>query len=569
MTDSTSISLAGDRLAKIIARAGLCSRRDAELWIKDGRVSVNGKVVKTPAFNVTDKDKIKVDGEPLAAKQGTRVWLYHKPAGLVVTEKDPEGRPTIFEALEEHGLPRVVSIGRLDINTEGLLLLTNDGGLKRVLELPATGWLRKYRVRAFGTVTQAQLDQLKDGVEVDGIKYGPIEATLERDLGSNVWLVVALREGKNREVKNVLASLGLTVNRLIRVSYGPFQLGDIREGEVETVRARVLREQLGKRLADEAGVDFDADMPEQATAIDRKRAVNPRLRAAAPGKPAPKQRKALEDSTAQFRFVDRDREADEEGARQRRDRPGGRFSQKRNAAPAGKPEQEEAPLRTIHHEDGTTSRVRLKPQRKERPDPEDRSFREGGFRGPKGLGGERPARSFDGAKTFGAKRGPREDSAGDRPQRSFADRPKRDFGDRPPRRDFGDRPPRREFGDRPPRGEASDRPARAPRAFGDRKPFSDKKPFGDRKPFADKKPYGEKRAFGDKPKRDFGDRPKRDYGDRPPRGPRPEGSKPAFAKPRGPRADSDRPRGPRTDGDRPRGPRPGGDKPRGPRKPRA
>ena len=528
MTDSASISPAGDRLAKIIARAGLCSRRDAELWIKDGRVSVNGKVVKTPAFNVTDKDKIKVDGEPLAAKQGTRVWLYHKPAGLVVTEKDPEGRPTIFEALEAHGLPRVVSIGRLDINTEGLLLLTNDGGLKRVLELPATGWLRKYRVRAFGTVTQAQLDQLKDGVEVDGIKYGPIEATLERDLGSNVWLVVALREGKNREVKNVLSSLGLTVNRLIRVSYGPFQLGDLREGEVETVRARVLREQLGKRLADEAGVDFDAEMPEQAAAVDRKRAANPRLRAAAPGKPAPKQRKALEDSTAQFRFTDRDpRPADAE-AGPRRDRPGGRFAQKRSAAPAPR-QPDEGPLRTIHHEDGTTSQVRLKPQRKERPDPEERSFRDGGFRGPKGLGGDRPARSFDGPKKFGAKRGPREEGAEERPSRGFSDRPKRDFGDRPPRRDFGDRPPR---------GEAGDRPARGPKSFGGKKPFDEKRPFG------------EKRAFGDKPKRDFGDRP--------PRGPRPEGGRPAFGKPRGPRPD----------GDRPRGPCPGGDKPRGPRKPR-
>ncbi len=580
MTDPASISLAGDRLAKIIARAGLCSRRDAELWIKDGRVSVNGKVVKTPAFNVTEKDKIKVDGEPLAAKQGTRVWLYHKPAGLVVTEKDPEGRPTIFEALDEHGLPRVVSIGRLDINTEGLLLLTNDGGLKRVLELPATGWLRKYRVRAFGTVTQAQLDQLKEGVEVEGIKYGPIEATLERDLGSNVWLVVALREGKNREVKNVLASLGLTVNRLIRVSYGPFQLGDIREGEVETVRARVLREQLGKRLADEAGVDFEADMPEQATATDRKRAVNPRLRAAAPGKPAPKQRKALEESTAQFRFTDRDAKPADGEDRQRRDRPGGRFTQKRAAGPAPR-EHEEAPLRTIHHEDGTTSQVRVKPQRKERPDPEDRSFRDGGFRGPKGLGGERPARPF-GEKKFGAKRLPREEGAQgaeDRPARSVSDRPKRDFGDRPPRRDFGDRPPR---------GEAGDRPARGPKSFGDkksfgdRKPFGDKKPFGDRKPFGDKKPYGEKRAFGDKPKRDFGDRPPR--GDRPfgdkGRGPRPEGAAKAYTpRPRGPRPDGDRPRGPRPEGagprgprpagDRPRGPRPDGDKPRGPRKPRS
>src|SRR5690606_37472938 len=215
MAETPLVPPAGDRLAKTIARAGLCSRRDAEQWMKEGRVAVNGQTVKTPAFNVTDKDRIKVDGVPLAARQGTRVWLYHKPAGLVVTEKDPEGRETIFERLEEQGLPRVVTIGRLDLNAEGLLLLPNDGGLKRVLELPATGWLRKYRVRAFGTVTQAQLDTLRDGVEIDGIKYGPIDAALERQQGANTWMLVALREGKNREVKNVLASLGLQVNRLI------------------------------------------------------------------------------------------------------------------------------------------------------------------------------------------------------------------------------------------------------------------------------------------------------------------------------------------------------------------
>src|ERR1700712_1120911 len=211
-----SSPFAGDRLAKVIARAGLCSRRDAELWIKDGRVAVNGKVIRTPAFNITEKDQVRVDGQPLAARQGTRVWLYHKPQGLVVTEKDPEGRATVFDTLEQQGLPRVVSIGRLDINTEGLLLLTNDGGLKRVLELPATGWLRRYRVRAFGTVTQEQLKQLENGIEVEGVQYGPIEAILEREQGSNVWLLVSLREGKNREIKNVLQALGLKVNRLIR-----------------------------------------------------------------------------------------------------------------------------------------------------------------------------------------------------------------------------------------------------------------------------------------------------------------------------------------------------------------
>src|SRR5882757_2114201 len=298
-------AFAGDRLAKIIARAGLCSRRDAELWIKDGRVAVDGKVIRTPAFNVTAKDQVRVDGQPLAARQGTRVWLYHKPPGLVVTEKDPEGRATVFDTLERQGLPRVVSIGRLDINTEGLLLLTNDGGLKRVLELPATGWMRRYRVRAFGSITQQQLEALKDGLELDGVKYGPIEAVLEREQGSNVWLVVGLREGKNREVKNVLAALGLTVNRLIRVSFGPFQLNDLPIGGVEVVKARILREQLGKRLADEAGVDFDSELPEPAAIKLARKAVNPALRAAKPGAEPAKQRKAMADRTERFRFTDR------------------------------------------------------------------------------------------------------------------------------------------------------------------------------------------------------------------------------------------------------------------------
>ena len=251
----------GERIAKVIARRGAASRRQAEQMIADGRVTLNGKKVTSPALNVTDKDDILIDGEQLGERQGTRVWLYHKPAGKVVTENDPEGRETIFADLEARGLPRVLTIGRLDINTEGLLLLTNDGGLKRVLELPSTGWLRRYRVRAYGRVTQDQLDKLKKGMEVEGIKYGPIEARIDRAQGGNVWIDVALREGKNREVKNVLGALGLQVNRLIRVSYGPFQLGDLPVGEVETVKSRILADQLGKRLADEAGVDFKAPMP--------------------------------------------------------------------------------------------------------------------------------------------------------------------------------------------------------------------------------------------------------------------------------------------------------------------
>ncbi len=215
-----------ERIAKVMARAGLCSRRDAEAWIEEGRVSVNGTVITSPALDVTKRDNIMVDGKLLPTRERTRLFLYHKPRGLVTTAKDPEGRTTVFERLPP-GLPRVVTVGRLDINTEGLMLLTNDGGLSRVLELPETGWLRKYRVRAFGSINQAALDELAEGVTIDGMHYGPIEAALEREQGDNVWLMIGLREGKNREVKRILEHLGLQVNRLIRVSFGPFQLGDL------------------------------------------------------------------------------------------------------------------------------------------------------------------------------------------------------------------------------------------------------------------------------------------------------------------------------------------------------
>jgi 23S rRNA pseudouridine2605 synthase len=256
------VKKSGERIAKVVSRAGLASRRDAEEWITQGRVTVNGRVINSPALDVTANDVIAVDGKVLPPRERTRLFMYHKPRGLMTTHADPEGRPTVFDNLPE-GLPRLISIGRLDFNTEGLLLLTNDGGLARALELPDTGWLRRYRVRAHGEVTQAQLDELKKGVEVDGVKYGSIDATLERDQGANVWLVFAIREGKNREVRNVMAHLGLEVNRLIRVSYGPFQLGELAEGLVEEVKTRVLREQLGEKIASLAGADFNRPMQDE------------------------------------------------------------------------------------------------------------------------------------------------------------------------------------------------------------------------------------------------------------------------------------------------------------------
>ncbi|NOU06245.1 MAG: pseudouridine synthase [Hyphomicrobiaceae bacterium] len=263
------------RIAKALARSGLCSRREAERWIAEGRVQVNGETLASPALDVGPKDRVLVDGKPLPDAEPVRLWRYHKPRGLVTTHRDPEGRPTVFDNLPLH-LGRVISIGRLDYNTEGLLLLTNDGALARHLELPTTGWLRRYRVRAHGMITQAQLDALKDGIEIDGVKYGPVEGTVDTVQGTNTWLTLGLREGKNREVRNILSSLNLTVNRLIRISYGPFQLLDLEEAGVESVKRRVLTEQLGPVLSLELGVE----RPDTEAAPQRSHKSKPRPQAA-------------------------------------------------------------------------------------------------------------------------------------------------------------------------------------------------------------------------------------------------------------------------------------------------
>lgn len=238
----------GERIAKRIARAGLCSRRDAERMIAAGQVKVNGKTLTSPAFNVSAADAIEVNGQPLPDAGASRLWRYHKPAGLVTSHKDPEGRPTVFEKIPDD-LPRVISVGRLDYNTEGLLLLTNDGGLARTLELPSTGWVRRYRVRAFGSIDQSKLDSLKHGIEIDGIRYGPIEASIDKVQRGNLWLGISLKEGKNREIKKVFEHLGLKVNRLIRLSFGPFQLGDLPVGKADEIKPSVLRDQLGQKLS--------------------------------------------------------------------------------------------------------------------------------------------------------------------------------------------------------------------------------------------------------------------------------------------------------------------------------
>lgn len=240
----------GDRIAKVLSRAGVASRREAERMIAEGRVSVNGKIIESPALNVTAQDRISVDGNPLPEAEEARLWLYYKPNGLVTTNSDEKGRTTIFDELPED-LPRVMTVGRLDLSSEGLLLLTNDGGLKRKLELPETGWLRRYRVRINGRPKDEAFEPLRKGLVIDGERFQPMQVTLDRQQGANAWVTVGLREGKNREIRRAMEDIGFPVNRLLRVSYGPFKLGDLKPGDVEEVRRRVMRDQLGLQEPDE------------------------------------------------------------------------------------------------------------------------------------------------------------------------------------------------------------------------------------------------------------------------------------------------------------------------------
>ncbi|PDT85582.1 pseudouridine synthase [Sinorhizobium sp. BJ1] len=544
------------RISKILSRAGVASRRDVERMIMEGRVKLNGVVLDTPVVNATLADSIEVDGHPIRGIERTRLWLYHKPAGLVTTNSDPEGRPTVFDNLPDD-LPRVLSIGRLDINTEGLLLLTNDGGLARALELPSTGWLRRYRVRAHGEIDQEALDRLKDGIAVEGVLYGAIEATLDRVQGSNVWITMGLREGKNREIKNVLGALGLDVNRLIRISYGPFQLGELPEGHVQEIRGRTLRDQLGPRLIAEAKANFDAplynDQPAAAEAeihsdgaADKGRPERSTWRE----KPEDKRERAL---------ARLDTQRDESHSRDRRDRPRERFEDRPARAPAkrsrtanvwmapgARPVAEKKPKAA--EED-----VSAKPARRERPEGAPKTKRYGRT---KDGSATKTSAKFDPDRKTGAAKGAarpdraprpsvkRTDEDGDwisasEPVRrkddardgGFERRRPFDAGERKSR-DHGDRPPRREGSERP-RGE---RPARA---------------------------AGEGRAFSEKPRtsRSKDDRPKgREGGDRP-FGDRPPGGKPAGGKSFGQRSSG--PRGGKPGGGRPGGGKPGGGKPGG------
>ena len=581
-----------ERVAKVVARAGLGSRREIEEWIEAGRVAVNGEVLTSPAVTVTAEDTITIDGEPLPERERTRLFIYHKPRGVVTTNRDPEGRTTLFEILPQ-GLPRLVSVGRLDLNSEGLLLLTNDGGLARVLELPETGWLRRYRVRANGEVNQAQLDALIKGITVDGVEYGPIEAELDRVQGANCWITVSLREGKNREVRNVLGALGLKVNRLIRVSYGPFQLGEIAEGAVEEVRTRVLRDQIGADLAAAAGADFEGPLVEREVEEERPR-------------PAPRpagRKQAAADTAGGLKKPARRSTRDEDFAAPAEDfihpagpRPRRRASEERDTERVG----------TVADRKGRAVKVERVVASKEGPARGGKPGGRGpGRRGPpeldtrpprrddarrSGSGEERPRRGYgdeggfkrsgprrdderaQGGRAYGVRSEGRSGGYEDKPARGRARPEGRDYEDRPRRgpagerssgeRASGDRPfrPRPEgrggYEDKPARGRArpegrdyEDRPRRGP--AGERS--SGERPSGDR-PFraGGERPAG--RGFGDgggkpggfkaggkpggKPGGKFGAKP----GGRPggpakgaPRGGKPGGGKPGGGKPGGPR----------------------------------
>jgi 23S rRNA pseudouridine2605 synthase len=452
-----------ERIAKVMARAGVASRRDAEKMIEAGRVTLDGEVVASPALNVLPDADIRIDGEPLPQKERTRLWLFHKPRGLVTTARDPEGRPTVFDSLPAE-LPRVVAVGRLDINTEGLLLLTNDGGLARVLAHPTTGWLRRYKVRAYGDINQATLDGLRDGISIDGVDYGPIEARLDREQGDNTWLTLGLREGKNREIKVILEHLGLQVNRLIRMSFGPFQLGELEMGLVEEIPTRILRDQLGEALAQEAGVDFASPVREPVDELETYEERRPERRDERPargrtGEDRPR-RSRDDERPARARFND------ERPARGGKPERRGR-----------EPERDEAPARPARRtawraDEDAAEPKGFKPRRKADPATERAANAErprervGAIKGskggkvlverlvakPKAEADERPARK---------PRPPRGDDAPQRSRPRSDERPARADGDRA-RHAGGDRPPRTEGG-RPPRDARPPRDGAPPR----------------------------------------------------------------------------------------------------------
>ncbi|MFE9083718.1 pseudouridine synthase [Brevundimonas sp. NPDC003935] len=486
--------LRSERIAKAMARAGIASRREVERLIGLGKVAVNGRILDTPATLVTRDDVITVNGKPMGSAQATRVWRYHKPAGLITSHNDPAGRPTVFDALPS-GLPRVISVGRLDLNTEGLLLLTNDGELSRALEMPDTALVRHYRARARGRITQEQLDKLKTGCTIDGVHYGPMEATIDKakekgegeKSSANLWISVSITEGKNREVRKVLESVGLTVNRLIRLAYGPFQLGTLPVGAVEEVGPRVIREMLADHIRPEnlpTGNTVSTPAP-----IPGRRTSSPIVTGksgSAMSDPSRKPSRVRAATEAQANAVDRrERPAKKEGWAKATPK----FEHTKTFKPRARPEAAQGgewsdrPRRPFSREPRSDQFI------DDRRAPRDGA--KGGFKPREGGFGDRPKRDFK--PRDGATR-----ADGDRPQRDFksreggfGDRPKRDFQPRDGApRSGGDRP-QRDF--KPREGGFSDRPQR------DFKPRSGGKPGGfGGKPGGGSRPGGGK-PFGGKP----------------------------------------------------------------------
>jgi 23S rRNA pseudouridine2605 synthase len=469
----------GERIAKVMARAGAASRRDAERLIVEGRVAVNGVTVTSPALDILPTDRVTLDGKPIDAPQVARLWLYYKPLGLVTTEHDEKGRQTVFESLPD-GMPRVMSVGRLDLNSEGLLLLTNDGALKRRLELPSTGWLRKYRVRVNGRPNEATFDPLRRGIEIEGEAFQPMEVRLDRQQGANAWLTVGLREGKNREIRRAMTEVGLTVNRLIRVSYGPFRLNEMKPGEVIEVKQKVLKEQLG-------------DGTHPAGTEDRR-----------PRKPRPV----------------RDGDRPERPQRDAAGRP------PRGRAEGGQDPAAERKDRKPRHAAGLNRPDRSGEGKARRPNP-DRDER-----APRAEGDERKPY----AKRDGDSRPPRAEGGERKP---YA---KREGDKRPPRTEGVERKPyaKRDGDSRPPRAAGDERKPYAKRA-GDNRPSraegAERKPYAKRDAGqAERRPQGQGRpSYAGKPDRDRSGPAGKPRSDRPTAPDRPNSGKPRGLGGKGPR----------------------------------
>ncbi|MTH64621.1 pseudouridine synthase [Paracoccus shanxieyensis] len=500
-----------DRIAKVIARAGLASRRDAERMIVEGRVKVNGKKIDSPALDVTPDDKISVDGKPLDEPQETRLWMYYKPLGLVTSESDEKGRQTVFDALPRD-LPRVMSVGRLDLNSEGLLLLTNDGELKRRLELPTTGWLRRYRVRVNGQPNDLTFAPLRRGVTIDGEEFAPMEIALDSQQGANAWLTVGIREGKNREIRRAMSHIGLIVNRLIRIGYGPFKLTGMEENEVREIKRKVLRDQLGGLLTGEEVEAKPRDFRERGAGRRDEDGDRRPFARREDGDRKPFARREDGDRKPYARREDGDRKPYEK-------REGG------DRKPYGdRPQSDRRPFAKREDGDKPFARRDGKPFAK----------REDGDRKPY-------ARREDGdRKPYEKREGGDRKPYGDRPQSDRRPFAKREDGDKPFARRDGKPFAKREDGDRKPfaRREDGDRKPYEKREGGDRKPYGDR-PQSDRRPFA-------KREDGDKPfgrrdgkpfaKREDGDRKpyaRREDGDRKPYEKREGGDRKPYGKPEG------------------------------------